>query len=76
MPLEARHELEGGLANGVDEAGLPLEGGIGLDETVVDGEVLRTRQDLEHAEPLIDRVEERPVLVGAQNHDGATILAI
>ena len=59
--LDAGNDLADPAALDIAEAGLSLEGGIHLDEAVVDGAARGVEPHLDDAEPGIDGVEQRPV---------------
>ena len=57
-----RRERAHRLAHGVAEIGLPLEGGVDVEEAIVDRPIRRIEDHLDDAEALIDRVEQLAVL--------------
>lgn len=58
-----RCQFEHAFAHRIGQAGLTLETGVDLDEAVVDGRHVGIEDQLDDAEPFVDRVEEGLVLV-------------
>ena len=59
--LVRRGQLAHPLAHGVLQPRLPNEGGVGLDEDVVDRPFLVVEEQLDDAEAFVDRLEEGAV---------------
>ena len=59
--IEVRHELAGALSERIREPGVRLERRVDLDEPVIDRGALRIEDHLEHAESLVDGLEQRAI---------------
>jgi hypothetical protein len=66
MLLVRRSEVTHAMAHSVVQAGVLLERRIDVEEYVVDGAAVRIEKHLDRAEPDVNRLEERPVMVFAK----------
>jgi hypothetical protein len=60
-------EVAHAAANGVLEAGLFYEGAVDVEEPVVGRASVLVEQDLDGAEPLVDEIEERAVMIAVEH---------
>jgi hypothetical protein len=74
--IQAGHELEGRVPDGVGQSGGRVEGGVGLHEPIVARLPVRVEQHLHDAEAVLDGVEQHvvPRLARAQRGFGGLLL--